>query len=184
MDDIQRDASGNQDVCDIFTEGAHHRNLSVICLMQNIFNKGKESRTISLNSQYLVLFKNPRDQLQISILARQMYPGKTKTFLDAYNRAIEKPFCYLVVDLKQTTLESDRLHTDIFRDYIRSNPLEIHHLSTERQGVHTEEFPPTTEIMESRYLSHADMRKPYYVDNTLNSPEMLAKFREVVAPLH
>ncbi|KAK3106066.1 hypothetical protein FSP39_011921 [Pinctada imbricata] len=171
MDDIQRDASGNQDVCELFTEGAHHRNLSVICLMQNIFNKGKENRTISLNSQYLVLFKNPRDQLQISVLARQMYPGKTKTILDAYNRAIEKPFGYLVVDLKQTTQESERLQTDIFRDYIRREPLEIHHLSTERQGVHTD-FPSTTEIMEHRYLSHADTRKPYHLENTPNSPEM------------
>ena len=37
---------------------------------------------MSLNSQYLVLFKNPRDKLQIATLARQIYPSEK--VLDAY----------------------------------------------------------------------------------------------------
>ena len=44
------------------------------------FCQGKFSRTISLNTNYLILFKNPRDNNQISVLARQMYPGNTKFF--------------------------------------------------------------------------------------------------------
>ena len=45
----------------LFTEGSHHRNLSVIYIVQNLFDKGKSHRCVSLNAQYLVLFKNPRD---------------------------------------------------------------------------------------------------------------------------
>ncbi|KAK3087786.1 hypothetical protein FSP39_010583 [Pinctada imbricata] len=138
LDDIQRDASGSQDVCELFTEGAHHRNLSVICIMQNVFNKGKENRTINLNSQYLVLFKNPRDQLQINVLARQMYPGRTKKFIDMYRQATDKPFGYLVVDLKQTTPESKRLQTDIFRQYIKGDSLNQAHSVADCQGVQTD----------------------------------------------
>ena len=48
-------------------------------LFQNIFPKG--GRT-SLNFQYFVLFKNPRDQNQIKILAPQVCgKGNTATFL-------------------------------------------------------------------------------------------------------
>ena len=50
---------------------------AVICIVQNLFHQGKGNRSISLNSHYLVLFKNPRDKLQILTLAKQMYPGQT-----------------------------------------------------------------------------------------------------------
>ena len=64
------------------TRGSHHRNLSVIYIVQNLFHQGKGSRSISLNSHYLVLFKNPRDKLQILTLAMQMYLGQTDFFLN------------------------------------------------------------------------------------------------------
>ena len=56
-------------IADLFTKGSHHRNLSVIYIVQNIFHQGKEMRIISLNAHYIVLFKSPRDRQQISILA-------------------------------------------------------------------------------------------------------------------
>ena len=62
FDDLMRDCTKSTDICEMYTEGSHHQNLSVICLMQNLFHHGKENRTMNLNSQYIVLFKNPRDQ--------------------------------------------------------------------------------------------------------------------------
>ena len=59
-------------------------NTSVIYLVQNLFPKGKESRTISINAQYMVLFKNPRDNTQVVNLAKQMYPGRVKYMQDAF----------------------------------------------------------------------------------------------------
>ncbi|KAK3092415.1 hypothetical protein FSP39_002547 [Pinctada imbricata] len=137
IDDLQKDASSSQDVCELFTEGAHHRNLSVICIMQNIFYKGRENRTMSLNSQYLVFFKNPRDQQQIAILASQMYPGNASKLLDAYRQAIERPYGYLVVDLKQNTPELYRLQTYIFRNYIKEDTHEFDHSLTSIHAVNT-----------------------------------------------
>ena len=61
----------------------------------NIFPKGTQSRTISINAQYQALFRNPRDSLQISILARQLCPLNSKDFLDIYKRASQRPYGYL-----------------------------------------------------------------------------------------
>ena len=66
-------------------------------------SKNKESRTISLNSQYIVVFKNPRDVSQMTTLAKQMYPGRVKFVQDAFVDATSTPYGYILVDLKQDT---------------------------------------------------------------------------------
>ena len=109
IDDLISEASNDKRICDLFTKGSHHRNLSVICLVQNLYYQGKESRTMSLNSQYLVLFNNPRDQQQIAVLAIQMYPGQNEKFLSTYRMATSKPFGYLLIDLKPDTPNDKRL---------------------------------------------------------------------------
>ena len=114
FDDLMRDATRNSDICELYTEGSHHRNLSVICLLQNIYHHGRENRTMSLNTQYLVLFKNPRDQLQVMTLSRQMFPHRSYQFMDQFKRATTKPYGYLVIDLKQNTPDYQRLRTDVF----------------------------------------------------------------------
>ena len=45
IDDLMADVTKNQNICELYTEGSHHRNLSVICLLQNLYYKGKENRT-------------------------------------------------------------------------------------------------------------------------------------------
>ena len=62
---------------------------------------------------YLVLFKNPRDKLQILTLAKQMYPGQTDFFLNQYEEAVKRPFGYLLIDLKTTTQDNCRLRTNV-----------------------------------------------------------------------
>ena len=97
----------------LFTKGSHHRNLSVIYVVQNLLHKGKGNRSISLNSHYLVLFKNPRDKLQTLTLAKQMHPGQTALFMKQYEDAVQRPFGYLFVDLNPTTHDSCRLRTNV-----------------------------------------------------------------------
>ena len=98
-------------VTDLFTKKSHHSNTSVIYLVQNLFSRNKESRTISLNTQYMVVFKNPRDASQITNLAKQMYPGRVKFIQEAFADATSTPYGYLLVDLKQDTPEDLRLRT-------------------------------------------------------------------------
>lgn len=137
IDDMMKDATEDKEICKLFTEGAHRRNLSMICIMQNLFNKGKENRTISLNSQYIVLFKNPRDRQQIGILARQMHPGNAKKLLDVYEKAVLIPYGVLVLDLKQTTPESKRFQMNIIETYIRVQEQFGRHLTTAYQTEQT-----------------------------------------------
>lgn len=127
IDDVMDAASQNQEVQNVFTKYTHHRNLSCIYLLQNIFIQGKASRTISLNASYLVLFKSSRDKNQIMLLARQMYPGNTKYFLQAFNNATARPFGYLLVDFKAATPDCFRLRSEILSDnsvvYLPRKPL-------------------------------------------------------------
>lgn len=69
---------------------------------------------MSLNAHYIVLFKNPRDAVQVATLARQMYPGQSKFLVEAFKNATEKPFGYLLLDLKPDTDEKYRVRTGIF----------------------------------------------------------------------
>ena len=91
IDDQMIEAGNDNRIVNLFTKGSHHRNLNVIYVVQNLFHQGKGNRSISLNSHYLVLFKNPRDKLQVLTLAKQMYPGRTDFFLKQYEEAVRRP---------------------------------------------------------------------------------------------
>ena len=114
FDDQMIYARKDKRIVNLFTRGSHHRNLSLIYIVQNLFQQGKGSRSISLNSHYLVLFKNPRDKLQILTLAKQMYPEQTDFLLNQYDEEAEKrPFGYLLIDLKTTTRDNCQLRTNV-----------------------------------------------------------------------
>ena len=98
------------------TKKSHHSDTSVIYLVQNLFSKNKESRTISLNAQYMIVFKNPRDSSQLANLARQMYPGRGAFVQEAFADATASPYGYLLIDLKQNTPDDMRLRTSVLPD--------------------------------------------------------------------
>lgn len=112
LDDLMYETKGNSGLLKLFTRGCHHWNISVIQIVQNMFFEGL--RTSRINSDYLVLFKNPADRLQAGILARQLFPKNTKYFLESYADATANPHGYLFIDLTQYTPENYRLKTDIF----------------------------------------------------------------------
>ena len=61
IDDMQASALNNICIANLFSRESHHRNISVILILQNLFHQGKYCRDISLNTHYFFLFKNPRD---------------------------------------------------------------------------------------------------------------------------
>ena len=111
IDDLMTET--DKSVSDLFTKGSHHRNLSVLHLVQNVFDKNKHTRTISLNAHYLVIFKNPRDASQVTHLAKQMYPGHVRYLQEVFGDATLEAYGYLFIDLKQETPEHLRLRTRI-----------------------------------------------------------------------
>ena len=113
IDDLMTQCNNDPRITRLFSEGSSHRNLSIIFIVHNLFDKGKEMRTISLNSHYVIVFKNPRDNLQITTLSRQMYPGKSQFLIEAFQDATKKPFGYLLIDLKAKTHDFLRIRTSI-----------------------------------------------------------------------
>lgn len=114
IDDLMRESDGR--VVDIFTKGSHHRNLSVFYITQNLFHQGRGQRDISLNSSYIIYFKNPRDKTQIKFLARQVSPENTKFIEESYADATKVAHGYLMIDLKQNTDDTHRIKSNIFEN--------------------------------------------------------------------
>ncbi len=120
IDDYMTVVCKDKRVTDLFTEGSHHRNLSLIVMQQNIYY-GKDP-TQRRNSQYIVLFKNPADQTLILTLARQMYPNNCQYFLQQWQDATSQPYGHMVIDLKPSTLDHERLKSNIFENISPYNP--------------------------------------------------------------
>ena len=113
IDDLMQSASGNQLVENLFTNG-RHLNLSVVFVSQNLFYAGKKCRNISLNSTYIVVFKNPRDQTQICHRACQMFASKPKFLQAAYEEETKNPYRYLFFDFHPNSPEFARVCGNIF----------------------------------------------------------------------
>jgi len=115
LDDQMTRLDGCPHIIDYFTIYTHHRNLSCVLLLQNIFHQGAKClRDISLNTQGLILFRNMRSPQQISTLASQMFPGKKrKYFLNSYELATSKPHGYLFVDINAANDQTFQLRSDI-----------------------------------------------------------------------
>jgi predicted GNAT family N-acyltransferase len=111
LDDLMDET--DQRVASLFTKKSHHRNISVMYIVQNLFHRGKHHRTMSQCPLHGRL-QNPRDVSQIMALAHQMYPQRTKYFLEAYTAATAQPQSYMVIDMKQETPDILRLRSHIF----------------------------------------------------------------------
>lgn len=112
IDDAMTDI-GN-DFEQLFTNLSHHQNCSVIFLTQNLFYRDKTYRTMSLNSHYFVIMKNPRDKQQISILAKQFCPGNSTYVINSYMDATKYSYSYLLLDFMPDSPSSLRLRSKIF----------------------------------------------------------------------
>lgn len=121
IDDLFEEVNKNAvAVNQLFTKIARHRQVTVVFLTQNLFHQGGKHRTRNINTQYLVIFKNPRDRTVIDFLARQAFPTNRKFLMDAFHDSThDTPHGYLFLDFTQECPDSHRVRTDIFS---RSGP--------------------------------------------------------------
>ena len=89
---------------DIATAG-RHRGLSTIYIKHNLFHQSKQGRDVELQNTHIVLFKSPRDVLQVTTLSTQL--GLGLELVDWYRDATSVPFGHLLIDLSSRT--EDRL---------------------------------------------------------------------------
>jgi hypothetical protein len=113
----------NPHLIEIFSTLSHHCDASIIYISQNLFVQNGEFRTVSLNCQYFIIMKSPRDMLQINAFAKQMFSGESSFIISAYKAATEEPYSYIVFDAHQETPQFLRVRAKIF---MREQPMVVY----------------------------------------------------------
>ena len=114
IDDLMKEATSGGASDDLFTRESHHHNVTVFFVTQNLFYE--KARTVSKNTHYFFLGKNPRYAEQTAILARQMMPGQTRYFMEAFKDATSEPYSFLLVSCRQETPDHARLIKNFGRE--------------------------------------------------------------------
>lgn len=86
---------------------SHHSNISVVLITQNYFEKSRFNKTFHRQFSERVLFYDRCDALQLSIISRQIFPGKA-SFLHSVFKWIYKyramdPLKYVLIDASTIT---------------------------------------------------------------------------------
>ena len=118
FDDYQQDQSALKVINTYFTKKAHHHNLSVVFICQNLYDpQNKIIRSINLNSTALILFNNIRDRGVINTLNTQL--GYRAGYLkDVISDLMQKSSRnYLFIDLHPDTQDKFRLRSSVFVDF-------------------------------------------------------------------
>ena len=100
----------NKSMGDLYGEAQkrQHHNLSVILILQNVYCIRKVMRNVHLNTEYVVVFFNPRDNSQFGQLARQLEPKHSKALVGA----TLGPYSHLLLDLKPHTPDALRYRSN------------------------------------------------------------------------
>ena len=82
-----------------------YRGLSTIYIKHNLFHQSKLGKDVELQNTHIVLFRSPRDVMQVTTLSTQL--GLSSELVDWYRDATSVPFGPLLIDLSPRT--DDRL---------------------------------------------------------------------------
>ena len=104
FDDSCEEICNSKTFVDIATAG-RPRGLSTIYNKHNLFHQIKLGRDVDLQNTQIVLFKSPRDIMQVTTLSTQL--GLGSELVDWYRDATSVPFGHLLIDLSPRT--DDRL---------------------------------------------------------------------------
>ena len=77
------------------------RGLSTIHIKHNLFHQSKLGRDVELQNTHNVLFKSPRDVMQVSTLSAQL--GLSSELVDWYQDATSVPYGHSMIDLSPRT---------------------------------------------------------------------------------
>lgn len=117
IDDLLLESVENKHVTNLFTRESHHRKITIVLILQDLFSYGKQRKTFLRNSHYLVLFKTPLDKSSIYTIAQRIMPKKIRLFMSIFETATKKPYSYLFIDGRADTPEGARFRSNIFGPY-------------------------------------------------------------------
>ena len=162
LDDLMAESVNDTGIMGIFTKRSHHQNISVILLMQNLYEQGKRSVTIQRNTQFLVLFKNPRDRLQIKTLAMQMFPEKWRKFLERFEHETKKQHGKVILDFSSDTSDENRIVKSCdLQDFFQKAEKEKAIVSNPYYAKAIDEKSRINEILNNPMLSNTEKEIEY-----------------------
>ena len=109
FDDSCEEISNSKAFVDIATAG-RHRGLSTIYIEHNLFHQSKLGRDVELQNTHIVLFKSPRELMQVTTFSTQLSLGSE--LVDWYRDATSVPFGHLLIDLSPRTDDRLRYRTN------------------------------------------------------------------------
>ena len=104
FDDACEEVCNSKALVEIATSG-RPLGLSTIYIKHNLFHQSKLGRDVGLQNTHIVLFKSPRDVMQVTTLSTQL--GLGSELVEWYRDATSVPFGHLLIDLSPQT--DDRL---------------------------------------------------------------------------
>ncbi len=114
LDDVMNIAKDSEVVELLYTRISHHRSCTVMLVLQNLYNQGRKMKAIQLNTKYIVIFRSPRDVMQLRILGMQLYPSRPSAVVEAYTDAIkEHQFAHLVIDMTAQCEDEIRIRSQV-----------------------------------------------------------------------
>lgn len=116
IDDSTMASSKSKTLSHLFTVSRHYR-CSLVLFWHTLFLATPESRIISQNTGYYFLLNSPRMTHQVANLGTQL--NMRKLLVSAYANVVQKPFGYLMVDLRVATPSFLRLRTSLFDEKIQ-----------------------------------------------------------------
>ena len=109
LDDMIHLDTKSPDALHLFQTMVSHSNLTAFLLSQDLYPPGVYAKSILLNCQHVILFKNVRDNRQIITFGSQVFTGRFKFWMDAYAKAVRRPYGYILVDLTPHCPDDRRL---------------------------------------------------------------------------
>lgn len=117
LDDIAHETGSSEYVLQLAVRESHHKGITVVYVQHNMYQQSKYSRTISLQSKYIILFKNPRDINQYKYLGNQIFGNGSggKTLVRVFKDASEgRSYPHLIIDLHPESNPKYCLITNLF----------------------------------------------------------------------
>ena len=96
FDDSCEKICNSKDFVDMVTTG-RHRGVSTFYIKKNLFHQSKIGRDVELQNTHIILFKSPRDVMQVTTLSTQLHLGSE--LVDCYRDATSVPFGHFLNDL-------------------------------------------------------------------------------------
>ncbi len=85
LDDLMMKAFSSESILELITRTSHHSNISVVIVTQSMFLPAKHRLTLIRNCSEKVIFHDKIDQMQLSILSRQILPSKPNFLRECFD---------------------------------------------------------------------------------------------------